>query len=145
MYLPPVFVTICITMGLLLSVPTICSAEISEQDAIERANKAVSKFDVRPPKWLVQVDKDGKAWELTRSRWKEKQTPAVRKEVAENIAEIEATLKDRKVWTIIYKRLVPPGKVVFDNEALVFLDSTNGEILSIINQEGGIEIYTSGY
>jgi len=126
-------------LGGLLTFPFPAYCEITEQQAIARADQAISKFDVLSPAWSSQVDKAGKAWAMRRSRLKARQNQVVRDEVAKEIAEIEATLVGRAFWTIVYTRNVPPGTKVFDTEALVFVDSTTGAVLSLINQEGGFE------
>jgi hypothetical protein len=87
------------------------------------------------------VDKAGEVWAITRAKWLDKRNPIVRERVAREVAEIESTFKDRKVWAIIYDRVVAPGTLFFDTRAMVFVDSDTGTVLSLVNQEGGFETY----
>jgi predicted small secreted protein len=136
---------VCLILGMtlawLVTFPAMALSEISEQGAIERANQAVAKFGVQAPDWTARVDKAGEVWARTRSKWEDTRNPAVRKEAAQDIADIESTWRGKKIWTIIYTRTVQPGQKMFDTQAMVFVDANTGAVLSVINQEGGIETY----
>jgi hypothetical protein len=133
------------TLLFLLGFPALVLGEITEAEAIKFASEAILRFGVKDPQWTARVDKAGEVWRVKRAKWLDKRNPAVRERVARDVAEIESTFKDRKVWAIIYDRVVPhdapPGTVFFDTEAIVFVDSDTGAVLSLINQEGGFETY----
>jgi hypothetical protein len=114
------------------------SAEISDQQALDSANKEIVKFHVNPPHWDMHIDKTLQDWRITRDSWENWVNTVAKGRAADTyarIAEIEAAIKGKEVWLVVYKKLVPPGVRVFHTHAVVFLDATSGEVLAIINPE----------
>lgn len=123
---------------LIILVPYVAHAALSEEQAIVLANKEIVKWGVTLTGWESIVDKDRRDWQLTRESWEEwvKTIGKGRtEETNARIAEIENSMKGREVWSVVYNRKIPPGAKVFHTHAIVFIDATTGEIIAVVNPE----------
>lgn len=118
--------------------PYVAQAALSEEKAIELANKEIVKWGVTLSGWESSLDKNRRDWQLTRESW-EKWVATVGKgraiETNARIAELENSMKGREVWSVVYNRKVPPGTKVFHTHAIVFLDATTGDVIAVVNPE----------
>jgi hypothetical protein len=122
----------------LTSIAVPASAEISDNQALELANKEIVKFYVDLQQWDAHIDKTLQDWRLTRDSWENWVKSFAKGRAAETnarIAEIEAAIKGKEVWLVVYNRKVPPGMRIRHTHAIIFLNAENGEVLAVINQE----------
>lgn len=135
---PNHFITTALGIFCLLSLSTQALAEITDKQALAIADKAVLKFGIGAPYWTSQLEKTLDDWYRTRASW-EKWFRTQGKERTDDakarIAEIEDALEGKKVWSVVYRAVVPPGQLIFHTHAIVFLDANTGDVLEIINQE----------
>ncbi len=118
--------------------PLRASGEISDQQALELANKEIVKFYVDPKHWDVHIDKTLQDWKLTRDSWEKwvnTLATGMAAETRARIAEIETAIKGKAVWLVVYNLKVPPGKRILHAHAIVFLDAETGEVLAVVNPE----------
>jgi hypothetical protein len=118
--------------------PTEAFAEIPEWQAVAIADKAIDRYRVHVPPWVLKVERDLKDWHLTRASW-EKQIRVVAKGRSEvikgRIGEIEEAIKGKNVWLVVYRYPVHPAQRVLYTHAIVFLDAKTGDVLEIIRPE----------
>jgi hypothetical protein len=110
-------------------------AALSEEQAIALANKALVKWGVDSPSWTVELQKSRTEWEKKRKSWEEYTKNTNSTWPKARIAEIDEALKGKEIWSVVYNRNTPPGVKAFHPHAIVFLDTTTGEVLAVINPE----------
>jgi hypothetical protein len=121
---------------LLALTPTEAFAQISTEQALAIADKAIVRHGVHVPPWVSKVDKVLEDWHLTRASWVKQLRLATkgRSEVIEaRIREIENAIKGKNVWLVVYRYPVHPAQRVLLTHAIVFLDSKTGDVLELIH------------
>jgi hypothetical protein len=85
---------------ILTSIAVPVSAEISDHQALELANKEIVKFYVDLQQWDAHIDKTLQDWRLKRDSWENWVKTFAKGRAAETsacIAEIEAAIKGKEV------------------------------------------------
>ena len=133
------FITIALAICLLLVwSSTEALAEISDEQALAIADKAIAKFRIGAPYWTSQLDKNLEDWHKTRASWEKWFSTQGKGRTADTkarIDEIENAIKGKEVWLVVYRAVVPQGRKVFHTHAIVFLDAKTGDVLDIKHQE----------
>lgn len=93
------------------------------EKALELANKEAITLGYDIKSMNVELDENNTAWNTFISKY-----PSY----LENNPEIKNKLKDRNYWAVYYKPTVKPGEILFGGGLLVFVDSSNGEIITVI-------------
>ena len=119
-------------------------AEISEQEAVESAHKAIAKFGVLPKGWTFHVEKDLQRWESLKRAWEEsskteKQLGRADTYFGPSLVRMESVMRGRNVWTVVYKLIIPPGQRSLHPNAMVFVDADSGSALALIEPEGSAQ------
>jgi hypothetical protein len=118
--------------------PTEAFAEISIEQALAIADKAIVRYRVHVPPWVSKVDKNLKDWDLTRASWEKRiiaEGKGPSKYIKAHIGEIENAINGKDVWLVVYRYPVHPAQRILYTHAIVFLDSKTGDVLEIIHPE----------
>jgi hypothetical protein len=115
--------------------PLFGSSEISDQQALEIAKKEIVKYHVDPRAWTKQIDKSLEEWGRKRRSWEEWMRVTKVQWPQRRIDEIESAIKGKKVWLVVFDRSLPPEVHSAHDHAIVFLDASSGEVISVIHPE----------
>lgn len=137
---PRAQITVILLLSLVAS-PACVGAEITEERAIQSANKAFAGEERLPPEWTVRLDKALQRWDHIKSLWqkasaKEKQLGREDTDFGPWLAQMESALAGKHVWAAVYKRVLTPGDDGFHPNGMVLVDADSGKVLAIVTPEG---------
>ena len=132
----PTIVVLALLIG-----PACVAAEITDERAIQSANITFVGEERASPEWVFYLDKKLERWQWLKARWQEcsvKDRKLGREDLVcgPDLAQMESALARRKVWAVVYKRVLTPGDHGFHSNAMVMVDADSGKVLAIIAQKG---------